>query len=131
MQHSEDTDMMGVPEEGGRTPSRSGQGTHLTPMRTDDDDVDTQEYARLLDLYDTSFRNIAEGEVVKGTVLKVTDNEVVVDVGFKSEGMIPSPSSPTRAVKSRCSPATSSTCCSSGPKIATATSCSRARRPRR
>jgi small subunit ribosomal protein S1 len=58
-------------------------------MRTDDDDVDAQEYARLLDLYDTSFRNIAEGEVVKGTVLKVTDNEVVVDVGFKSEGMIP------------------------------------------
>ncbi len=89
MQHSEDTDMMGVPEEGGRTPSRSGQGTHLIPMRADDDDVDTQEYARLLDLYDTSFRNIAEGEVVKGTVLKVTDNEVVVDVGFKSEGMIP------------------------------------------
>ena len=57
-------------------------------MRADDDDVDAQEYARLLDLYDTSFRNIAEGEVVKGTVLKVTDNEVVVDVGFKSEGMI-------------------------------------------
>ena len=54
-----------------------------------DDDVDSSEYARLLDLYDTSFRNIAEGEVVKGTVLKVTENEVIVDVGFKSEGMIP------------------------------------------
>jgi small subunit ribosomal protein S1 len=58
-------------------------------MRSDDDDVDTQEYARLLSLYDTSFRNIAEGEVVKGTVLKVNENEVIVDVGFKSEGMIP------------------------------------------
>jgi small subunit ribosomal protein S1 len=58
-------------------------------MRSDDDDVDSQEYARLLSLYDTSFRNIAEGEVVKGTVLKVNENEVIVDVGFKSEGMIP------------------------------------------
>jgi small subunit ribosomal protein S1 len=54
-----------------------------------DDNEDPQEYARLLDLYDNSFRNIAEGEVVKGTVLKVTDSEVIVDVGYKSEGIIP------------------------------------------
>ena len=53
-----------------------------------DEQVDPQEYARLLDLYDSSFRNIAEGEVVKGTVLKVTASEVIVDVGYKSEGII-------------------------------------------
>src|SRR3954467_6371150 len=49
-----------------------------------EDHVDPQEYARLLGLYDNSFRNIAEGEVVKGTVLKVTPSEVIVDVGYKS-----------------------------------------------
>ncbi len=54
----------------------------------EDDDPETQEYARLLEQYDTSFRTIAEGEVVKGTVLRVTAASVVVDVGFKSEGMI-------------------------------------------
>jgi small subunit ribosomal protein S1 len=43
----------------------------------------------MLDIYDDSFRNMAEGEVVKGTVLKVTDTAVVVDVGYKSEGLIP------------------------------------------
>ena len=43
------------------------------------EDMDPAEFSRLLDLYDNSFRNIAEGEVVKGTVLKVTENEVVVD----------------------------------------------------
>ena len=32
---------------------------------------------------------IAAGQVVKGTVLKVTDAEVVVDIGLKSEGTIP------------------------------------------
>jgi small subunit ribosomal protein S1 len=90
MSHIQDTDTRLNLEEGGRAPSRSGPGNHLTPMRSDDDDdVDSQDYARLLDLYDTSFRNIAEGEVVKGTVLQVTENEVVVDVGFKSEGLIP------------------------------------------
>ncbi len=51
--------------------------------------MDPQEFANLLELYDTSFRNIAEGEVVKGTVVKVTPTEVIVDVGFKSEGIIP------------------------------------------
>ena len=51
--------------------------------------MDPAEFAALLDLYDNSFRNIAEGEVVKGTVLKVTASEVVVDVGYKSEGIIP------------------------------------------
>jgi small subunit ribosomal protein S1 len=32
---------------------------------------------------------IAPGQVVKGTVLKVTDEEVFVDIGLKSEGAIP------------------------------------------
>ena len=39
-------------------------------------------------MYESSFRNIAEGAVIKGTVLKVTASEVVVDVGYKSEGLI-------------------------------------------
>ena len=51
-----------------------GDATTIRPKAPsyDDDAVDPQEYARLLDLYDNSFRHIAEGEVVKGTVLKVT-----------------------------------------------------------
>ncbi len=76
---------------GGRSrPTQTG-GTVAScgGCRSADDDADTQEYARLLELYDTSFRSIAEGEVVKGTVLAVTANEVVVDVGFKSEGLVP------------------------------------------
>ncbi len=56
--------------------------------REDDAQIDPDEYAKLLDVYDNSFRNIAEGEVVKGTVLKVTASEVIVDVGYKSEGII-------------------------------------------
>src|SRR5258705_6229043 len=73
---------------------RGGGGTGTADLKTSgfsqmDDHVDPQEYARLLDLYDNSFRNIAEGEVVEGTVLKVTPSEVIVDVGYKSEGIIP------------------------------------------
>jgi small subunit ribosomal protein S1 len=49
---------------------------------------EAEQYERLLDMYDVSFRNFAEGEVVVGTVLRVSESEVVVDVGYKSEGMI-------------------------------------------
>src|ERR1700726_283677 len=68
--------------------TRGDRGGLKAGPREDDDPLDPAEYARLLDVYDSSFRNIAEGEVVKGTVLKVTPSEVIVDVGYKSEGMI-------------------------------------------
>src|SRR6476619_5233384 len=67
--------------------SAKGVGVKALP-REDEQQMDPEEFARLLDIYDNSFRNIAEGEVVKGTVLKVTPSEVIVDVGYKSEGII-------------------------------------------
>jgi small subunit ribosomal protein S1 len=76
------TERAARPERAERSP-----GLKVRP-RDEDDQIDPAEYARLLDIYDNSFRNIAEGEVVKGTVLKVTASEVIVDVGFKSEGII-------------------------------------------
>jgi small subunit ribosomal protein S1 len=51
--------------------------------------MNDEEYERLLDMYDVSFKNFAEGEVVRGVVLQVSDTEVIVDVGYKSEGIIP------------------------------------------
>src|SRR6266568_1841667 len=69
--------------------SGSAKGVGVKALQREDDvQMDPAEFARLLDIYDNSFRNIAEGEVVKGTVLKVTPSEVVVDVGYKSEGII-------------------------------------------
>jgi small subunit ribosomal protein S1 len=47
-----------------------------------------EEYEKLLDMYDVSFKSLAEGQVVKGKILKVLPNEVIVDVGYKSEGII-------------------------------------------
>ena len=49
----------------------------------------TMSYEDLLNLYEESLRNLAEGEVVTGRVIDVTNNNVIVDVGYKSEGLIP------------------------------------------
>jgi len=39
--------------------------------------------------YDATFRPIEEGEVVTGHVVRVDKDEVLVDIGYKSEGVIP------------------------------------------
>ena len=46
-----------------------------------------QDYEQLLDQY--GAKKFAQGEVMKGTVLKITDTDVIVDIGYKSEGVIP------------------------------------------
>ena len=73
-------------EQGG---ARTEKGISRISSMHDESEMDQHEFERMLELYDNSFRNIAEGEVVKGTVVKVTPNDVIVDVGFKSEGLIP------------------------------------------
>ena len=39
--------------------------------------------------YDATFPTINEGEVVHGVVVRVDKDEVLVDIGYKSEGVIP------------------------------------------
>src|ERR1051325_1259398 len=39
--------------------------------------------------YDATFPTINEGEVVHGKVVRVDKDEVLVDIGYKSEGVIP------------------------------------------
>jgi small subunit ribosomal protein S1 len=46
-------------------------------------------YEEMVALYDGSMRHLSEGEIVQGTVIDVTSNHVVVDVGYKSEGLVP------------------------------------------
>ena len=92
MTNADDTANVEAPEDlGGDTAVATKPALgQITPLVADvgEEPVDAAEYARMLDLYSKSFRNIAEGEVIKGTVLKVSDTEVVVDVGYKSEGII-------------------------------------------
>jgi len=49
----------------------------------------SEERENFQSLYETSLRNIQEGEVVKGTIVHVGPENVMVDVGYKSEGEIP------------------------------------------
>jgi len=45
--------------------------------------------AALAALYEETFKNLEEGTITEGHVVAVTKDKVVVDIGYKSEGMIP------------------------------------------
>jgi len=47
-----------------------------------------EEKSRLEEIYNKTFSTIAEGEVVEGTVIAMNKREVVVNIGYKSEGVI-------------------------------------------
>jgi len=60
------------------------------PSQTDDGllEADLEDLDTMQDLYDQSFQNIQEGEVIRGRIVQVNDDFVMVDIGYKSEGQI-------------------------------------------
>ncbi len=48
-----------------------------------------EELQTLAKLYDESFRDFTEGEIITGTIVGFAGDNVVIDVGFKSDGTIP------------------------------------------
>jgi small subunit ribosomal protein S1 len=70
--------------EGKRT---NNQTTNQTIMSTAIAEPTNQE---LSDLIDSKFREFREGSIVKGTILEIRPQVVLVDIGYKSEGAIPS-----------------------------------------
>ena len=74
---------------------RDAQRAQLRPLINrrpelyDEDDYSSDEYDRMMELYNGTLASIDEGEIVKSRVLEIRDNMVVLDIGFKSEGTIP------------------------------------------
>ena len=66
------------------------------PSSNNDDDFDWEEgdnyspaeQSRLEKLYESTIHELKENEVVKGQVVAISDKEVVLNIGFKSEGIV-------------------------------------------
>jgi len=50
---------------------------------------DKVDYDAMVEMYDSTIKDIKEGEIIHGSVIGVNPDDVIVDVGFKSEGLIP------------------------------------------
>ncbi len=69
--------------------AENDKGGRETESMQTDQEMTPQEYEHLLAQYENSFKNLQEGQIIRGRVLTVTPSEVIVDIGYKSEGMIP------------------------------------------
>ncbi len=52
-------------------------------------DITNEDYADLLEKYQFNTKELSPGKLLKGKVIKITSSHVLIDVGFKSEGIIP------------------------------------------
>ena len=61
----------------------------IRPELFEENEYTLEEYEEMLAMYEDTLKEIEEGEIVRARVLRVTDNAVILDVGFKSEGSVP------------------------------------------
>lgn len=48
-----------------------------------------KDQAQFADIYEKTLRKLTEGEIVTGEIIDITMKDVIVDIGYKSEGFIP------------------------------------------
>jgi len=74
------------PQAGAESSAPEGQDSPDVRLGIDVEEVD--DFGQALADFESGGKAIKEGEVVTGRVLKILENEVIVDVGYKSEGVI-------------------------------------------
>ncbi len=50
---------------------------------------DDMSFAQMIEDYDTNIGSIKAKQIVKGKIIRITDSDVFIDIGFKSEGILP------------------------------------------
>jgi small subunit ribosomal protein S1 len=59
------------------------------PNRQGDNDLENLGMDELLHIYEKRMSSFSEGDIVHGRILKLTPAEAVIDIGYKSEGLLP------------------------------------------
>jgi len=63
--------------------------SELKKDQENEEELSSQDYEKLLDQYQFDAKELTPGSLVKGKIVKITGAHVLVDIGFKSEGIIP------------------------------------------
>jgi DNA-directed RNA polymerase subunit E'/Rpb7 len=73
-----------------------GSGNYMSDQHTDEvqtldngQDLMVEVDGVMIPNYDATILTFEEGDIVTGTVVRVDKDEVLVDIGYKSEGVVP------------------------------------------
>ncbi len=71
-------------------PGAEGSATAVASQREDEEETRPagEDFGQLLDQFEQEQSTLQEGEVVRGTVVGITERGVVIDFGYKSEGIV-------------------------------------------
>lgn len=59
-----------------------------TEDEASEEDDEEEQPTNMEDMLDDDFASLKKGSIINGTVVRVNDDEVLVDIGFKSEGIV-------------------------------------------
>lgn len=65
-----------------------GEVFTLDQLEKPSDEYSEEEYNQLMGMYENTLNKIEEKEIVTGRIISIDDKYVVIDIGFKSEGII-------------------------------------------
>ena len=65
-----------------------GEVFTLDQLEKPSDEYSEEEYNQLMGMYENTLNEIEEKEIVTGRIISIDDKYVVIDIGFKSEGII-------------------------------------------
>ena len=63
--------------------------SEITKDAEKEENISSEDYENLLDQYQFSAKEITPGKIINGKVIKVTPTHALIDIGYKSEGIIP------------------------------------------
>ena len=71
-------------------PGSEGSAAAVASQREDEEEMRPagEDFGQLLDRFEQEQSTLQEGEVVRGTVVGITERGVVIDFGYKSEGIV-------------------------------------------
>src|SRR2546422_3784817 len=71
-------------------PGSEGSATAVAANQNEEDEARPmgEDFGQLLDQFEQEQSSLQEGEVVRGTVVGLTERGVVIDFGYKSEGIV-------------------------------------------
>ena len=65
-----------------------GEVYTLDQLEKPSDEYTEDEYNQLMGMYENTLNEIEEKEIVTGRIISIDDKYVVIDIGFKSEGIV-------------------------------------------
>lgn len=73
----------------GKKPTAMHKKYSVTSIMDDDFSYDMLDAGVLTSMFEKTLSTISENEIIKGRIVALNNSEVAIDIGFKSEGIVP------------------------------------------